>query len=51
VPTLAQLAELIKQSTTQTNGSDPVKVQRGAWSQADRQSEEYKRKMDALIGD
>jgi hypothetical protein len=52
VPTLAQLAELIKQSTTQTNGSDPVKVpQRGAWNNADRQSEEYKRKMDALIGD
>ena len=52
VPTLAQLAELIKQSTTQANGSDPVKVpQRGAWNNADRQSEEYKRKMDALIGD
>ena len=51
VPTLAQLAELIKQSTT-SNGTDPVKVpQRGAWSNADRQSEEYKRKMDALIGD
>lgn len=51
VPTLAQLAELIKQSTIPTNGTDPVNVKRGAWSNADQQSADYKRKMAALLGE
>jgi hypothetical protein len=46
VPTLAQLAELIKQSTM-PNGRDPVKVNRGGF---DKEAE-YKRKMEALLGD
>jgi hypothetical protein len=46
VPTLAQLAELIKQSTM-PNGRDPVKVNRGGYDK----DAEYNRKMEALLGD